>query len=324
MQALIGDLHMTLSVQFVAGQAADVLHQVSANEISTVCDRLGLGPSDKEPFSSKRAYVRDRVNRTLQADLPAVVDRLVAEFGPNANAARSEGSSPPWLQAYDTLAMLAAPGGVQQIVFASRGKPDLVIDDVPSGRLKDSAARSLIWRTPVGPKGLTVGDLRRWWTDEYGGHGSLYRRLDASVGSEAERRLLEGYYKRFVPEHGGGGLAALLPQVWLHYDPLTRQQRLGRKALERQRLDFLMFAPQGRKILLEVDGPHHIADDDGRASLGRYAAQLAADRALVLQAFTIFRFGANELSPNRHQQVLHEFFLELTGGFGASSRLRPW
>jgi very-short-patch-repair endonuclease len=303
---------MTLSIQYVAEQAADVLHQVSANEISAVCDRLGLGPSNKEPFSSKRVYVRDRVNHTPAAHLPAVVDRLVTEFGPNADAARSEGSPPVWLEAYDTLAMLAAPGGVQQIVFASHGKPDLVIEDVQNGRLSDSAARSLIWRTRVGPKGLTVGDLKRWWTAEHGGHGSLYRCLDASMATEAERRLLEGYYKRFVPEHGGDELAALLPQVWLHYDPLTRQQRLGGKALERQRLDFLMFAPKGRKILLEVDGPQHFTDDDGRASLDRYAAQLAADRALILQGFTIFRFGANELSAGRSAKLLHEFFMKLT------------
>src|SRR4051812_18883310 len=302
---------MTLSVQFVAEQAADVLHPISANEISAVCDRLGLCPSDKEPFSSKRAYVRDRVRRTPLADLPAVIDSLAAEFGPTADVARSEGSPSPWLQAYDTLAKLAAPGGVQQIVFASCGKPDLVIDDVPSGRLHDSAARALIWRTQVGPKGLTVGDLRLWWSAEYAGHGSLYRRLNASIGSEAERRLLEEYYKRFVPEHGGDELPALLPQVWLHHDPLTRQQRLGGKALERQRLDFLMFAPKGHKILLEVDGPRHIADDDGRASLDRYAAQLAADRALVLHGFTIFRFGANELSAGKSAKLFEEFFMKL-------------
>lgn len=75
-----------------------------------------------------------------------------------------------------------------------------------------------------------------------------------------------------------------------------------------------MFSPKGRKILLEVDGPRHIADDDGRASLGRYAAQLATDRALVLQGFTIFRFGANELSAGGYGKVLHEFFVKLTRG----------
>src|SRR5215213_4662478 len=93
-----------------------------------------------------------------------------------------------------------------------------------------------------------------------------------------------------------------LPRSKLPPEPYTNidhSWRLGGKALERQRLEFLMFAPKGHKILLEVDGPRHIADDDGRASLDRYAAQLAADRALVLQGFTIFRFGANELSAGR-------------------------
>ena len=75
-----------------------------------------------------------------------------------------------------------------------------------------------------------------------------------------------------------------------------------------------MFAPKGRRILLEVDGPHHIADGDGCTSLDRYAAHLAADRALVLQDFTIFRFGANELSASRYRNVLHEFYLRLAKG----------
>ena len=73
-----------------------------------------------------------------------------------------------------------------------------------------------------------------------------------------------------------------------------------------------MFAPKGHKILLEVDGPQHFTEDDGRASLDRYAAQLAADRALVLQGFTIFRFGANELSAGRSAKLLQEFFMKLT------------
>ena len=53
---------------------------------------------------------------------------------------------------------------------------------------------------------------------------SLYRRLDRSLGdNDAERRIQRTYAERYI--RFGDGIPALLPQVYLHYDPYTRAHR---------------------------------------------------------------------------------------------------
>ncbi|GII32896.1 hypothetical protein [Planotetraspora mira] len=49
------------------------------------------------------------------------------------------------------------------------------------------------------------------------------------------------------------GLPALLPEVWLHWDPKTVRAR-GTEALLRFRMDFLLLLSRGQRVVLEVDG----------------------------------------------------------------------
>jgi very-short-patch-repair endonuclease len=85
-----------------------------------------------------------------------------------------------------------------------------------------------------------------------------------------------------------------VPQVYLHYDPLTVRQRLEGAALPRQRMDFLLlFSPQER-VVIEIDGKQHYADGD-TASPARYAKMVAADRELRLGGYEVYRFGGLEL-----------------------------
>ena len=89
-------------------------------------------------------------------------------------------------------------------------------------------------------------------------------------------------------------LPALLPEVWLHWDPRTVKER-GPDALLRFRIDFLLLLPQGIRVVLEVDGKHHYADSDGSADVQRYADLVKADRELKIAGYEVFRFGAAEL-----------------------------
>jgi very-short-patch-repair endonuclease len=102
-------------------------------------------------------------------------------------------------------------------------------------------------------------------------------------------------------------LPALLPEVWLHWDPRTVQKR-GQDALLRFRMDFLMLLPGSIRVVIEVDGRHHYADNTGIADTSRYAAMMAADRELRLAGYDIYRFGAVELSGERGYTVATEFF----------------
>jgi very-short-patch-repair endonuclease len=116
------------------------------------------------------------------------------------------------------------------------------------------------------------------------------------------------------------GLPALLPEVWLHWDPKTVRER-GAAALLGHRMDFLLLLPHDRRVILEVDGSHHYASHDGtRPSPARYAAMARADRDLKLSGYEVFRFGAAELTdPDSARSLLETFFADLFRPFGVTS-----
>lgn len=125
--------------------------------------------------------------------------------------------------------------------------------------------------------------------------------------------LFKAFYEGFgsaVPD-----LPALLPEVWLHWDPKTVRER-GRDALLRFRMDFLLLMPGGVRIVVEVDGEHHYARDDGRADGTRYAKMVAADRELKLAGYDVFRFGAEELKADRALGIVKKFFHALFKRYG--------
>src|SRR5262249_37245901 len=115
----------------------------------------------------------------------------------------------------------------------------------------------------------------------------------------------ESYFKHFktaIP-----GLPALLPEVWLHWDPKTVKER-GRDALFRFRMDFLMLLPGRIRVVLEVDGKQHYADEAGRAAPALYGAMVAADRDLKLAGYYVFHFGGFELRKDTALEVGGTFF----------------
>jgi len=125
----------------------------------------------------------------------------------------------------------------------------------------------------------------------------LHQRLDRSLDNEAERRVLRAYGRRYVDL--GPDIPALLPQVYLHYDPYTRiHHSPGLPPLARQRMDFLLLLPNRVRIVIECDGVQHYAEKDGRAEPRRYAEMVAEDRALRLRGYEVYRFGGYELQDS--------------------------
>ena len=74
-------------------------------------------------------------------------------------------------------------------------------------------------------------------------------------------------FTRYCALYGTRGFdtPALIPQVYLHYDPYTRRASMP---LTRQRMDFLLLLPHRRRVDIELDGVHHYADDQQRADPG--------------------------------------------------------
>ncbi|SOE70886.1 hypothetical protein SAMN05414139_03905 [Burkholderia sp. D7] len=198
-------------------------------------------------------------------------------------------------------------GTVKNLIFASVGpKPELVLRDAVSNDIEITkhADMCLVFDHPLPSSGLTWVDMAEWWRERQGlselktARQSLGERLKRSVElthSPGEYAIFRTYHEVFGPKLGDQ-LPALIPQVYLHYDPFTHAERveLGKgHVLGRQRMDFLMLLGSHVRVVIEVDGQQHYADG-GKASPARYARMVEEDRRLRLQGYELYRFGGAE------------------------------
>lgn len=209
-------------------------------------------------------------------------------------------------------AQAGVAGAMKNLIFASIGeKPELVFRDAVNNDVEivKHADKVLVFDRPLPSSGLLLWkDLRDWYAELQGisdpgiAKEQLFRRLRQTVlgaHSAGEFAVFQGYYERFGGSLGDR-LPALIPQVYLHYDPYTRRQRGDEQFLARQRMDFLLMLEQGVRIVIEVDGRHHYAVPDPLASdrfvanAQRYAEMVAEDRRLRLMGYEVYRFGGHE------------------------------
>jgi hypothetical protein len=213
-------------------------------------------------------------------------------------------------------------GQLKNIIFASTGpKPRIVLQDAINNVIKveENAEYCLVYDRPLSEAGLTWAELVDWWRaenglgdqDELDVGRSLYLRLAESLDSPPETTLFRTYCERYGPAKEGWGLPALLPQVYRHYDPRTRRERGGRPpGLMRERMDFLLLLPRGVRIVLEVDGKQHYAEEN-IASPRLYSEMVSEDRRLRLRGYEVYRFGGYELTAPGAADMLRRFFDEL-------------
>jgi hypothetical protein len=224
-------------------------------------------------------------------------------------------------------AIRGVDGEMKNIIFASTGaKPRIVFRDAINNVIDvtENGEYCLFYNRPLTEAGLSWGELIDWWRTENNlGHLSdedlkrdLYRRLMASLGgNEAERLVFASYYSRFQ-DRDAAQQPALLPQVYLHFDPLTRKERGGGPGpLPRERMDFLLLLPGGVRVVLEVDGKQHYAEGDV-ASPRLYSEMVAEDRALRLKGYDVYRFGGSELGRTDAATMLVKFFDDLEERYG--------
>lgn len=219
-------------------------------------------------------------------------------------------------------------GQLKNIIFASTGqKPRIVLRDAINNVVEvvENAKFCLFYDRPLSEAGLTWAGLVDWWEQANNLQGQaedvardLYRRLSRSLDSEPERTLFRTYCERYGSAEGSAGQPALLPQVYLHYDPRTRRERGGEPSiLMRERIDFLLLLPRGVRIVLEVDGKQHYADGD-TASPRLYSQMVAEDRKLRLRGYEVYRFGGQELTAPGAADMLRKFFSELLASHAAT------
>lgn len=264
----------------------------------------GMASSDVRPDEAEQRRFVALVNQSLRA--------CSVELRETGN----EGGYPVF-----TLASLgtASAGRPKNLIFASDRKPDLRFRDALNNDIEvvTNAERVLIYDRPIGVDGLRWRDLQNWWAEQQGlsddkkAKETLYVRLLGClpVTSPPQKFFFKTFFETFreaVPD-----LPALLPEVWLHWDPKTVVER-GVDALARFRMDFLLLLPHGVRIVVEIDGKQHYAESDGQASPTKYAEMVAADRDLRLGEYNVYRFGAAELDGGeKARSAVKDFFERL-------------
>lgn len=280
---------------------AGALYPISAYDLAEVCDDLKMPPAAPhfEPMASKIRYVKGRISGLDLAELVSLARAVNVEY-PEHEAL---------VQVIAELdgAAGGVPGQLKNIIFAAIGaKPRIVLKDALNNDLVvvDGIDRCLVYDQPLAEDGLTWRALTRWWgeqqdnlvteTNERAVALGLFERLRTSVANEAEEFILRTYGTLFA-QHGFD-LPALLPQVYLHYDPYSVTGLGERPTLIRQRMDFLMLLPRRVRVVIELDGRQHYTDEDGKGSPERYAEMVGEDRVLRLAGYEVYRFGGHELS----------------------------
>lgn len=209
---------------------------------------------------------------------------------------------------------------VKNLIFAADGpKPEIILDDAISNDIKivKNAEYCLVYERPIKRCGLLWEDMIHWWamlteSDDASSRRveeDLYRRLMRSLDSEPEKLLYRTYFGHFH-DRLGKKFPALIPQVYLHYDPYTLRELAGGKRLIRQRMDFLLLLSDRVRIVVEVDGKQHYSVDD-RANPKLYAEMVAEDRRLRLVGYEVYRFGGYELQGEKGEILVSEFFERL-------------
>lgn len=256
-----------------------------------------------------------------QAGLAAELDALLRPDGLALRPADTLSGATVYRVLRPSAGVAGAP---KNLIFAANGpKPDLVLADAINNdvRIARNEQYCLVYADPIPATGLLWQDLVRWWeamVPPSGGTAperALYDRLVQSLDSAPERMLFRHYFKRY---HGrlGQRLPALIPQVYLHYDPLTIRARAHGRVLPRQRMDFLILFSAEERVVIEVDGKQHYAADDGTADPARYAGMVAADRELRLGGYEVYRFGGHEFTLSGLEANFDRFFTALFAKHG--------
>lgn len=227
-------------------------------------------------------------------------------------------------------------GTVKNIIFAAKYKPEIVFDDALNNdiRITKNENQCLIYNRAIPSDGLMWSELVNWYAEENDLDGQNAEKvfiirlcdcLDTSFKSDGakagpETWMLQAYYD--LKKELGRDLPALIPQVYLYYDPQTLRQR-GYKLFEHQKMDFLMVFSHKERVVIEIDGKQHYAEGK-TASPKLYADMMRAHREMTLYGYDVYRFGGYEFTgadsdENVKDQVLKtlkSFFRSLFCKYG--------
>lgn len=195
---------------------------------------------------------------------------------------------------------------IKNIIFAAKYKPDIVLDNALENDIQVIKANgALVYDQGIPSEGISWETLKHWYelleidnTEE-----DLIELFYNCLDSEPERMFYKAYIS-YLKKHGEN-IPALIPQVYMYYDPKAKKQREW-KIFEHQKMDFMMIISPTQRVVFEIDGSQHYAEDDivpgtqykHYASPSRYAEMMQAHRKMVLAGYDVYRFGGRELWVN--------------------------
>lgn len=206
-------------------------------------------------------------------------------------------------------------GNIKNLIFSADGpKPEIVLSDSLNNDISivKNEKYCLVFDYPIPTTGLLWKDLVNWWAKgkpaSINEERSLYQRLSKSLDSPPEKLFFDTYYREFH-KNDNSNFPALIPQVYLYYDPYTITKR-GEKLFTHQRMDFLFLFSNKNRIVIEIDGKQHYSNGT-QASPELYSKMVSADRKLKLAGYDVYRFGGYELNQYNAKDIILEFFYKL-------------
>lgn len=209
-------------------------------------------------------------------------------------------------------------GEIKNIIFASKYKPEIVLEDALNNNIKiiSNQDKCLVYDKNVSNNGITWNELQDWYDEKLyllDTGMDLKARLRDSLNSPPEYMFYDTYVE--IMEKSQGEIPALLPQVYLYYDPKLERDRI-KKIFEHQRMDFLMIFSQTQRVVIEIDGIQHYADyikgnNKHYASVDKYAEMVSAQREMTLAGYEVYRFGGKELYDESEGKRIIKRFLKM-------------
>ncbi|MFK3983126.1 hypothetical protein ACI2K4_22455 [Micromonospora sp. NPDC050397] len=307
------DRHFHRNEDWTVEQLFDELGAVDASDRRFALFLEGVVSGETVPDEEAQRQLVDAINPVL-----AGVGLELREMG-----------SADGYPTFELVAIRSRAGRPKQLIFASPRKPDLRLIDAIDNDLEvvDRAEDVLVYDRPIGSDGLRWRELQAWWKDNHQldddaqAKRELWQRLGQSLPEDSPPQTLLFMLYHQIYRDALQDLPALLPEVWRHWDPKTVRTR-GKDALLQFRMDFLILAPAGARIVLEVDGQTHYASEREVAPKqrrwfpdgDRYAHTMAQTRDLTLAGYEVYRFGANDLRGENKGEVramLTTFFDDL-------------
>ena len=250
-----------------------------------------------------RSYYDERIDETidLTEQCIAAINKGLSDVGLVLKVA----SQIAGRDIYKVLPATQGPeGAIKNIIFAAKYKPDIVIRNVLSNDIEVIDAKgALIYDQGISEDGIRWNTLSQWYDTFVGIDKTMASFFYDSLDSDAERLFFKAYC--YYIKENGNRLPALLPQVYLYYDPKTYTER-GLKIFEHQKMDFMMIIKPNQRVVIEIDGQQHYAEDSTApgekykryASPKRYAEMMSAHREMSLAGYEVYRFGGRELWVN--------------------------